>query len=73
LIFAQVASSSAISRSSNQNASFDQDVITSFDHFNMPRIVKKACCEDTADLPDSAAQQTRSGESALHNGARKRS
>jgi hypothetical protein len=29
-------------------------VITSFDHFNMPRVVKKAWCEDAADLPDSA-------------------
>jgi hypothetical protein len=45
-------------------------MITSFDHFNMPRVVKKACCEDAADLPDSAEERprdkTRGGGSALH-------
>jgi hypothetical protein len=47
-----------ISLSSNQNASFYQ-VITSFDNFNIPRVVKKACCEDAADLPDSAEEWPR--------------
>jgi hypothetical protein len=34
-------------------------VITSFDHFNIPRVVKKACFEDALDLPDTAGEWPR--------------